>query len=88
MRRKNPNSSYHITGDYVDEEYDLLRKFANYHYSSSVNAEATIDDLNIDYLKEYVAGISTREIMNNLSKIQMARSLHMLDKNDPTENII
>ena len=53
-----------------------------------MNADATIDDLNIDYLKEYVAGISAREIMNNLSKIQMARSLHMLDKNDPTENII
>ena len=28
----------------VDEEYDLLRKFANYHFSSLINADATIDD--------------------------------------------
>lgn len=69
----------------VDEEYDLLRKFANFHYSSLTNADATIDDLSVDYINEYIAGTSDREIMEGLSKIQMAKSLHLVDKNDPTE---
>lgn len=34
----------------VDEEYDLLRKFANFHFSSLTNADATIDDLNVDFM--------------------------------------
>ena len=38
----------------VDEEYDLLRKFANYHFSSLTNTDATIDDLNVDFIREYL----------------------------------
>lgn len=33
----------------VDEEYDLLRKFVNFHFSSLTYADTTIDDLNIDF---------------------------------------
>lgn len=69
----------------VDEEYDLLRKFANFHYSSLTNSEASIDDLGVDYINEYIAGTSDREIMEGLSKIQMAKSLNLMDKNDPME---
>lgn len=68
----------------VDEEYDLLRKFSNFHYSSITNSDASIDDLNIDYLREYLSITSHREIMDNLDKNQIAKSLHLLDKNDPT----
>ena len=67
----------------VDEEYDLLRKFANFHFSSLTNAEATIDDLNLDFSQT-----SDREIMGTLDKTQMAKSLGLLDKNDPAEKKI
>lgn len=69
----------------VDEEYDLLRKFANFHYSSLTNSDATIDDLNIDYLREYITQSSDRKIMNGLDKAAIAKTLHLLDKNDPSE---
>lgn len=69
----------------VDEEYDLLRKFANFHFSSLTNADATIDDLNVDFIREFLSQTSDREIMDTLDKTQMAKSLGLLDKNDPTE---
>lgn len=69
----------------VDEEYDLLRKFANYHFSSLTHSDASLDDLNSDYLYEYLSMTSDRETMASLSKIQLAKSLHLLDRNDPTE---
>lgn len=68
----------------VDEEYDLLRKFANFHYSSLTNSDATLDDLNIDYLREYIVQTSDREIMSGLDKSTIARALHLIDKNDPS----
>ena len=69
----------------VDEEYDLLRKFANFHFSSLTNGDAAIDDLNVDFIREYLSQTSSREIMDTLDKTQMARSLGLLDKNDPAE---
>lgn len=69
----------------VDEEYDLLRKFANFHYTSLTNNDASIDDLEVDYIDEYISKTSDREFMGNLNKIQMAKALHLIDKNDPTE---
>ncbi len=72
----------------VDEEYDLLRKFANFHYSSLTCADATIDDLNIDFIREYISKTTECEIMQGLDKKQMAKSLKLLDKNDPAEKKI
>ncbi len=72
----------------VDEEYDLLRKFANFHFSSMTNADADIDDLNVDLIREYLSQTSNREIMDTLDKTQMAKSLGLLDKNDPAEKRI
>lgn len=69
----------------IDQEYDLLRKFSNFHFSSLVNEDACIDDLNTDLIREYIFKTSDREVMNNLSKVQMAKSLNLLDKNDPME---
>lgn len=67
----------------IDEEYDLLRKFANFHFSTITNSDASLDDLSVDYMNEYIAETSSREIMDGISKIQIAKSLHLLDKNDP-----
>lgn len=72
----------------VDEEYDLLRKFANFHFSSLTNTEAVIDDLNVDFIREYFSKTSNREIMDMLDKSQMAKALGLLDKNDPAEKKI
>lgn len=62
----------------VNEEYDLLRKFSNYHYCSMINSDATIDDLDFDYLLEYVNKVSDKKILKTLEKL--------VDKNDPDEN--
>ena len=69
----------------VDEEYDLIRKFANYHFSSAVNTEATIDDLDGDLIREYLSRTSERGITETLDKTQMALSLGLIDRNDPLE---
>ena len=69
----------------VDEEYDLIRKFANYHFSSSPSMEATIGDLDAELLREYLTRTSDREITETLDKTQMALSLSLIDKNDPAQ---
>ena len=68
----------------VDEEYDLLRKFSNFHYSSIVSTSATIDDLDIDLLREYILKTSTRRISAGMEKKELAKALDLIDKNDPT----
>ncbi|WP_051200888.1 RNA-binding domain-containing protein [Butyrivibrio sp. XPD2002] len=69
----------------VDEEYDLLRKFSNFHYSSIVSTGATIDDLDIDLLREYISKTSERQISEDLDKRELAKVLALVDKNDPSE---
>lgn len=70
----------------VDEEYDLLRKFANFHYSSIASTDATVDDLNADLLRDYLVRVSSRKISGDLGKKEMAKTLGLLDKNDPSES--
>ncbi|MBE5844482.1 MAG: AAA family ATPase [Butyrivibrio sp.] len=69
----------------VDEEYDLLRKFSNFHFSSIVSSGATIDDLDIDLLREYISKTSDRQISEDLDKRELAKVLDLVDKNDPSE---
>lgn len=37
------------------EEFELLRKFAGFHFSSELNSQVTLDDLSFEYMKEYLA---------------------------------
>lgn len=69
----------------VDEEYDLLRKFSNFHFSSIVSTGASIDDLNADLLREYFSKTSSRQISDEMGKKELAKALELLDKNDPTD---
>lgn len=69
----------------VDEEYDLLRKFANFHFSSISSTDATLDDLSWDLMREYFTASSDRSISNSMGKVEMSKALRILDKNDPTE---
>lgn len=68
----------------MDEEYDLLRKFSNYHFSSMINQEAALNDLSLDYISEYLERTSDRKISQKLDKSEAALSLKLLDKNDPS----
>jgi predicted HTH transcriptional regulator len=70
----------------VDEEYDLLRKFSNFHFSSIVSSGATLDDLDMDLIKGYVSKTSTRQISEGMEKKDLANSLNLIDKNDPAGN--
>lgn len=45
-------------------------------------------DLNSHFIREYLSQTSDREIMGTLDKTQMAKSLGLLDKNDPAEKKI
>ena len=69
----------------VDEEYDLLRKFSNFHFTSIVSSGASIDDLSIDLLREYFSETSSRQISDRMEKKELAKALDLLDKNDPTD---
>ena len=69
----------------VDEEYDLLRKFSNFHYSSIVSTGASVDDLDVDLLREYISKTSTRRISDRLGKRELAKTLDLVDKNDPND---
>ncbi|MCR5097889.1 MAG: hypothetical protein K6B14_02960, partial [Lachnospiraceae bacterium] len=55
----------------VDEEYDLLRKFSNFHYSSIVSSGALIDDLSIDLLREFISKTSSRQISEGMEKKEL-----------------
>lgn len=67
----------------VPEEYELIKKFANYTFDEDINNSATIDDLSIDYIKEYLNKTSNRLINKNLDKLELANALKLIDKNDP-----
>ena len=69
----------------VDEEYDLLRKFSNFHFSSIVSSGASLDDLSTDLLREYFSKTSSRQINDGMEKKELAKALDLLDKNDPAD---
>ena len=70
----------------VNEEYDLLRKFANYHFSTMINEDATIDDLDLSLLREYLEKTSERSINDSISKTEICKSLKLLDDDDKHVN--
>lgn len=69
----------------VDEEYDLLRKFSNFHFSSISSTEATVDDLSIDLMREYLSKASDRKLNETFSKEKIADVIGLIDKNDPSK---
>ncbi len=70
----------------INEEYDLLRKFSNYHFSSEVNDTATLDDLDYDYMREYLKITSDRTLLDKLTKQEIASMLKLFPKNEATTN--
>ncbi len=64
------------------EEFELLKKFANYNYSSNLNERATLDDLSYEYMKEYLIAINAKPDIRSLSKLDMAKRLGLINQSD------
>lgn len=60
------------------QELELLRKFAKYSYTSEFHLTATLDDLNYEYMKEYLVKTGAKEDMRKLSKEDMAKELKLI----------
>ena len=64
------------------EEFELLKKFADFHFTSELNETATLDDLNYEYMKEYLVRTHAAADVRALSKLDMARALHLIDSSE------
>ena len=64
------------------EEFELLKKFANYNFSSSLNQIATLDDLSYEYMKEYLTLTNAKDDLKSLSKLEMAKALGLIDESE------
>ena len=62
------------------EEFELLKKFANYNFSSSLNQTATLDDLSYEYMKEYLTLTNAKDDLKKLSKLEMAKALGLISE--------
>jgi len=63
----------------IREEYELLRKFSNYHFTEELSQNATIDDLDVDYIREYLNQTTLRNNTSMLSKSEMAENMNLID---------
>ena len=64
------------------EEFELLKKFADFHFTSALNETATLDDLNYEYMKEYLVRTNAAPDIRALSKLDMARSMNLISESD------
>ena len=60
------------------QEYELLKKFSQYSFCSDLHETATLDDLNYEYMKEYLVQTSAADDVKRLSKLEMARALNLV----------
>lgn len=58
------------------------KKFSNYNFSSSLNKTATLDDLNYEYMKEFLLLSKAKEDIRKLSKLEMAKALGLIDESE------
>lgn len=64
------------------EEFELLKKFADFHFSSELNETATLDDLNYEYMKEYLVATNAAPDIREMSKLDMAKSMNLLAESE------
>lgn len=64
------------------EEFELLKKFADFHFTSELNETATLDDLNYEYMKEYLVRTHAAADVRALSKLDMAKALNLICESD------
>lgn len=66
----------------VMQEFELLKKFAGYTFSSSLHETATLDDLNYEYMREYLIATGAGKDIRELSKKDMAKSLGLISESE------
>ena len=64
------------------EEFELLKKFANFHFTSELNEKATLDDLNYEYMKEYLIATNAKPDIRAMSKLEMAQAMHLIGESE------
>jgi len=64
------------------EEFELLKKFADFHFTSELNETATLDDLNYEYMKEYLVRTNAATDIRELSKLEMAKAMNLIDTSE------
>ena len=62
------------------EEFELLKKFANFSFNSNLNDTATIDDLSYEYMKEYLLQTGAKKDIREMSKLYMAKSMGLVSE--------
>ena len=60
------------------EEFELLKKFADFHFSSELNETAMLDDLNYEWMKEYLVRTNAAQDVRALPKLEMAQALGLV----------
>ncbi len=60
------------------EEFELLKKFADFHFSSELNETATLDDLNYEWMREYLVRTNAAQDVRALPKLEMAQALGLV----------
>lgn len=65
----------------LKDEFNLLKKFSNYHFTETFSNLATLDDLEVDYLREYLNESTLRNNTINLSKNEIAINMNLIDIN-------
>ncbi|MCR5105780.1 MAG: putative DNA binding domain-containing protein [Eubacterium sp.] len=64
------------------EEFELLKKFADFHFSSELNETATIDDLSYEYMKEYLVETNAKDDIKSMPKLEMAEAMGLIAKSE------
>jgi len=64
------------------QEFELLKKFAGYSFSSELHEIATLDDLNYEYMREYLLETGAGKDIRELSKIDMAKSMGLTSESE------
>ena len=62
------------------EEFELLKKFAHFSFSSNLNETATLDDLSYEYMKEYLIKTGAKKDVREMSKLDMAKSMGLISE--------
>ena len=64
------------------QELVLLKKFTGKLFSSSLNNTATLDDLNYEYMREYLIETESKQDIKEQNKLEMAKSLDLISKTE------
>ncbi|MCD7807751.1 MAG: putative DNA binding domain-containing protein [Erysipelotrichaceae bacterium] len=64
------------------QEFELLRKFAGYSFCDDFHDRATIEDLNYNYMKQYLIKTGAAEDIKKLPMEEMARALKLVGEDE------